>query len=691
MGFGLTPYKKTKLVEKALVEYPEQVREMMDLQNPINQKVPAHAMGIFLDSYFRARKIEMARTAQFTRRIITGTVSAVHICEGIPPPKVVVDGRELNPSEASFENIIEEMITVSKSKFIDVLINEVVKKKTNQTLESFCQDDLLTPEQIRLRLDPHDYANQRPEYVNRTLSNVIMVDHLPVEGKSIGEMALGFLSLLAQPNIFAYLNSGYTAPMASDNPIQLFVWNLRWQAKRSPDDVGAFLRSADVNNTYIPRIEAALKSGREKIVNKSIGQAVLHVLPGIGELHQKINPISDIGMSPWRDILLEPLQKAALGKKLGKTPKLREIANLLEGVNAGYLIIRKHYYPVLEKLRRFDAASLIYFLDHTLPLALLSYNVLYKPGMSVDLHKKVLSMKWIMAIIRRRRNYDKAYPLLLALRDHLTNNHPDVARVFCEHANAHDDAMIEALIGRITPLAEASMGTEDATNKIFLSMYGRSDGLATQAKEAYLTETKRKTWERNIENLGRHAAFLIATLIRNMVEAKSPEMVEQKSDKKKIIPRLWKVPAFGSLAKTPNPNKQYAADVIGPPCYTFETSSPPGNEVNCARCKHVALNPVHLLCGHMVCTLCEQKHGTRCDVLEEYLRRRSKEIIDHLSQKAKNIPTWTVATLGQDLYKVTDSSPKEKIDIDEEDEEFEVLDPPDIQELLAKIPKFVRK
>jgi len=87
------------------------------------------------------------------------------------------------------------------------------------------QDDFLSPEQIRLRLDPHDYAHQRPEYANRTLANVHMVDHLPVEGKKIGEMALGFLSVVAQPNVFSYLNNEYIASMAGDTPIQLFVWN----------------------------------------------------------------------------------------------------------------------------------------------------------------------------------------------------------------------------------------------------------------------------------------------------------------------------------------------------------------------------------------------------------------------------------------------------------------------------------
>jgi len=73
-------------------------------------------------------------------------------------------------------------------------------------------------------------------------------------------------------------------------------------------------------------------------------------LLGIGELHQKINPLSDIGRSQWRTIILEPLQQAALGKKLSQTPKLREIINLLDGNNAGWFLIRENYRPALMSL-----------------------------------------------------------------------------------------------------------------------------------------------------------------------------------------------------------------------------------------------------------------------------------------------------------------------------------------------------
>jgi len=77
--------------------------------------------------------------------------------------------------------------------------------------------------------------------------------------------------------------------------------------------VGEFVRGADSGNKYIPLVETILNTKQDKVVDTKLGQAVLHVLPGIGELHQKINPITDLGKSAWRQILLEPLQEAALG------------------------------------------------------------------------------------------------------------------------------------------------------------------------------------------------------------------------------------------------------------------------------------------------------------------------------------------------------------------------------------------
>ena len=680
MGYGLSAHRRVELAQQAQTGYSAQLSRILDCENPFSPD-PRHPVGIQWDSFFRARKVTMATDPTRSRVVIAGTVSAVKILKNLPLPDPVAAGELLNPPPASWDAIIIDALIVSNGFFIDLFLSKVVQP-TKKNI--FGIDDFLSPEQIRQRLDSHQYADQRPEYANRTMANFHMVDYLPIEGKKLGEMALGLLSVIGQPMVFRYLNNGYTASLPGDNPVQLFVWNLRWMAARNPAAVGAFLQAADRDRRYLPNIEELLSPGQD--LTTRLGQAVLHVLPSIGELHQKINPVADIGKSAWRSILLEPLQRAALQKKLGKTPSLREITNLLEGINAGWLAIRQanpKYREALTKQRTFDAAALLYFLDHALPLALLSYDCMFKPGMQVETHTSVLSMKWVNAIIRRRRNYDKAYAMLLSLRHHIGNNFPSIAHVLYTNANAHDEAAIEAMIGRITPIAETATSPAEATSKIFTAAYTKSTTLAKEATGAFSRTTRQSNWTRNIKALGQHAASLLARLIQAICnrECAKPKL-ESRSPRGKKFAYLWSAPELQTLSSSTKTDTLYSAAEIGAPCYTFETEKPPEKGKYCSRCGRMARNPVHLLCGHMICSNCEEIHGTRCDVLEEYLRQRMRDINGKINEKIRGSRPWTAMHLNEDLYKAIDSSPAEKMEDDDECDISNVLPPPNIRAIM---------
>jgi len=184
--------------------------------------------------------------------------------------------------------------------------------------------------------------------------------------------------------------------------------------------------------------------------------------------------------------------------------------------------------------------------------------------------------------------------------------------------------------------------------------------------------------------LGKHAALLLATLIRNLTTPDTPRLVSESKPNKKFE-HMWH--AAGLFSPAPKKEKLVSAGEIGSSCYTFETTNPLGNTKKCSRCNRLAHNPVLLLCGHQICTNCKENHGTRCATLEEHLANRMKDIISKIEAIITGSRAWTKANLNQDIYKLIESQPQEKSDNDEEEEDERVLDPPDISDILRKIPK----
>ena len=113
----------------------------------------------------------------------------------------------------------------------------------------------------------------------------------------------------------------------------------------------------------------------------------------------------------WFHTFVAPLHMLMRGKtSCNKDLNLRETSVLLSILCAAYREVRKEAHELLQPiLSRFDASSLLWFFENTLPLVVYAYDGLLKAG-TPELYRTSLACLAIHATMRQRKNYKFALP-----------------------------------------------------------------------------------------------------------------------------------------------------------------------------------------------------------------------------------------------------------------------------------------
>ena len=133
------------------------------------------------------------------------------------------------------------------------------------------------------------------------------------------------------------------------------------------------------------------------------------LVPCRGPLHVDLNADEDIvtNILPFLRFVYESIFP---GKKLAGKPKPWQTQFLLEVTYGGWTLIRSAAQTVFHQSKDLQYGTLLNLLDNYIPLALASYNILFKLNRLDDYFYSIFRL-WVMFFCFRRRHYNKS-PLI---------------------------------------------------------------------------------------------------------------------------------------------------------------------------------------------------------------------------------------------------------------------------------------
>jgi hypothetical protein len=222
--------------------------------------------------------------------------------------------------------------------------------------------------------------------------------------KSYGEFGRALLVLLSNKGLQGLLEGGCIIFLLGDWPAATFqqcLANQGWNwgglnSTRTPEHAGRLMYQCtqdcthanihgdhELWNNYMRSIGLDPKNDIQEGWRRC-GLAVRNIVTINGPLHVFLNVISDIGKH-HRDTFIARFYKCWVGKEFHATPKVRQVVCVCEMLMCAWAEIRSDTLPLLEDCakrtgQRFDLTAFVYFFEHHLPLALLSYSVMLREG-----------------------------------------------------------------------------------------------------------------------------------------------------------------------------------------------------------------------------------------------------------------------------------------------------------------------
>lgn len=285
----------------------------------------------------------------------------------------------------------------------------------------------ISPEEIRAAADRFSYSDASRAHRDRHLGNVILIDILEQKFHSYRDMGCSILRQLAEPTVFAALNAGHVILSVGDYPKQNMQRTFIDSGHNHPDGPIHLARLLDAcNPAMFARALAANGLLGDPDGALTLAKAAMNIFQVQGPLHCRINPTKDFGAF-FRDIMVMPLYVLIHNRKT-KPPeqlRLREVAGILQILLAAWRKIRLQALECLMPIaNRFDAATILWAMESTLPQICLAYDGVFKAGMH-ELYVESLGHLEITAILQQRKNYKFSLLLkaaqILYLLDH---DHP---------------------------------------------------------------------------------------------------------------------------------------------------------------------------------------------------------------------------------------------------------------------------
>ena len=326
-------------------------------------------------------------------------------------------------------------------------------------------------------MDTLGYSCSSDASRSRMKTGVVVIDILLQQFKSYQEMMRSLLTQISVPHVFDVLNSGGYALSVGDFPKILLEWIIcrqgdDWKAKKPEHDqhrgwkhLGRLLHIAAEKTTDGKTDSAhfiwkrwtetcgmegeANEAAAEKLAGKCVSGIVPH---GPGPLHTWLNPLTDL-VKFW-PFLFEAMEQHLSGKSLHSKIKAKEVGKRVEGLLAGWEMVRAQLLPKLiaknemHITARFDICAFLHLFESSMPMAHLIYELFVRNNFKgnaqaqasgENLHCSALAHLCMESHIRERKNYPRA---LVGLIDQMLywqrTNHP-LYDWIAENSSAYDE------------------------------------------------------------------------------------------------------------------------------------------------------------------------------------------------------------------------------------------------------------
>ena len=289
----------------------------------------------------------------------------------------------------------------------------------------------------RHRLEAHDYHAATTVRSMRSFSDVHLLDFvkLPLKCRENYETALG---LVLQSHLKEYL-SKFIVLFPGDWPSQFYPRQIVYRA---------------------------CSSGGEGVSPNPITSLV----PCMGPLHVDLNADEDI-VTNFLPFLRFVYESIFPGKKLADKPKPWRTQFLLEVTYGGWTLVRNAVRTVFQQSKDLQYGTLLNLLDNYIPLALASYNILFKLNRLDDYFYAVFRL-WVMFFCFRRRHYNKS-PLIWLSNILFWKNgggNREIFNLFSSHLNVIDEYFVEhvhSVIRRQTKVSDSDEQVREKVHGIF--------------------------------------------------------------------------------------------------------------------------------------------------------------------------------------------------------------------------------
>ena len=354
MGFTTHPRTVSNANEGIAINHGETVRDFFN-----NAAEKGHMVVIFIDDYHNDHAHRRTSNSETSQVIDMATllVKSFPGVEAISHATIPVNDSKPANLE-SLSSVLDENI-------------DLLSKINVSAMPEWMRAKFFDPESERHRLLIHDYQQQEMKQL-RSMENCKFVDSLEMPLKSYDNFRSA-LSLLLDSGLSSYLES-FVVPLVGDWPAQFFV--------------------------------------RQVVYNKAdpLSLSCRNIVPFIGPLHISLNS-REMVLIKFHALFAELYAFLFNAKKpLARKPKPWRISFLLEVAYGGWSLVRDEILAAFSNCKDIEYLTFLNLLDNCIPTTLCIYSLVFKSNMADEYYQSLFRC-WIMFLMFRRRNYDKA-PLI---------------------------------------------------------------------------------------------------------------------------------------------------------------------------------------------------------------------------------------------------------------------------------------
>eukprot|EP00051_Salpingoeca_urceolata_P021184 m.327528 g.327528 ORF g.327528 m.327528 type:complete len:1114 (-) comp19748_c3_seq14:114-3455(-) len=452
----------------------------------------------------------------------------------VPNPKVLM------PRATDFPHHNPDIISVDKvmkAIYKDPVFAETFFGRAKAAGLTLVPGTTFCAETLREKAANLEYAQGADQDIRRRCKNAQLLDILDQPFTSYGDMTRALMILFKQPVIRKLLQEGFLWLTTGDYPKQALQRVLLRQVHHEVSEgnhFGKLCRKADPagfeqlkDNMHLNDIDT----------ENYIAKLSKNIIQISGPLHYKINAVKDC-VEMWREPFFNRMHVLLSGQPLSAHPHARAMSISCDAVFVAWCALRDSVLELLEPLKhRFDVSAFLTFLDESISMAVLNYDVIFKTNKH-ELYLDFLKHYAVFCSLRKRKNYDEATLYKIDQAVYLSD-HEHLAKFFTTHLNLVDEAFGEG--GVNAKLRKLISDTQHMTTENIIKHMKAAYGIDMDETSANLAASfeheyfKAKTYTtRDLEQMAGAAAVLILDIAQSLLHAKGedlPRRLKSQSDK----------------------------------------------------------------------------------------------------------------------------------------------------------------